>query len=211
MRPISVSRALVAAAVGAVAAAQTTAGAGNLLINGTLASGGVATLDVQRTVALTSAANLSAINFTLFGTDDQGRVISEVLAGPNANTVSSVLNYKTITRIAVSAAVGTNVTADTVGTGASVEIPVDLYVNAFNVTLATEITGVVNYTIQYTFDNVFDGTGGPYNWASVTNMQAQTTNQNTVQTQPVRAFRILTNSGTGTVKLLVVQAGLAGI
>src|SRR5438105_8434289 len=129
MRPVTVSRTLVAAAVGAIAAAQTTAGAGNLLINGTLATAGVAKLDAQRTLGLTSAGNLSAINFTLTGTDDQGRVISEVLAGPNANTVSSVLNYRTITSIAVSAAAGTNVTADTVVTGASQEIPVDLYIN----------------------------------------------------------------------------------
>lgn len=211
MRPITLSRTLVAGAVGAIAAAQTTAGAGNLLINGTLASGGVATTDAQRTVGLTSAANLSAINFTITGTDQQGRVISEVLAGPNANTVSSVLNYKTVTSIAVSAAVGTNVTADTVATGASQEIPVDIYNNVFNVTLATEITGVVNYTIQYTFDDVFGGAPGPFNWASVAGLQTQTTNQNAVQTQPVRAFRTLTNSGQGTVKLLVVQTGLAGI
>lgn len=210
MRPVTVSRTLVAAAVGAIAAAQATAGAGNLLINGSLAAGGVATLDTQRTVGLTSAGNLSAVNFTLTGTDQQGRVISEILAGPNANTVSSVLNYKTITSIAVSAAVGTNVTADTVVTGASQEIPVDLYTNQFNVTLATEITGVVNYTIQYTFDDVFSGPG-PFNWASVAGLQTQTTNQNALQTQPVRAFRILTNSGQGTIKLLVVQAGLAGI
>lgn len=210
MRPIPLSRTLVAGTVGAIAAAQTTAGAGNLLINGTLASGGVATTDAQRTVGLTSAGNLSAVNFTITGTDQQGRIISEVLAGPNANTVSSVLNYKTVTSIAVSAAVGSNVTADTVATGASQEIPVDLYVNVFDVTLATEITGVVNYTIQYTFDDVFSGSG-PFNWASVAGLQTQTTNQNAVQTQPVRAFRTLTNSGQGTVKLLVVQAGLAGI
>lgn len=210
MRPITFSRTLVAAAVGAIAAAQTTAGAGNLLINGTLAAGGVATLDTQRTVGLTSAGNLSAVNFTLTGTDQQGRVISEVLAGPNANTVSSVLNYKTITSIAVSAAVGTNVTADTVVTGASQEIPVDLYVNQFNVTLATEITGVVNYTIQYTMDNIFGGPG-PFVWNSVAGLLTQTTNQIVQQTQPVRAFRILTNSGTGTVTLIVAQAGLAGI
>ena len=210
MRPVTLSRTLVAAAVGAIAALQTTAGAGNLLINGTLAAGGVATLDTQRTVGLTSAGNLSAVNFTLTGTDQQGRVISEVLAGPNANTVSSVLNYKTITSIAVSAAVGTNVTADTVVTGASQEIPIDLYINQFNVTLATEITGVVNYTIQYTMDNVFGGPG-PFVWNSVAGLLAQTTNQVVPTTQPVRAFRILTNSGTGTVSLIVAQAGLAGI
>jgi hypothetical protein len=210
MRPVTVTRTMVAAAVGAIAALQTTAGAGNLLINGTLASGGVATLDTQRTVGLTSAGNLSAVNFTLTGTDQQGRVISEVLAGPNANTVSSVLNYKTITSIAVSAAVGTNVTADTVTTGSSQEIPIDLYVNQINITLATELTGAANYTVQYTMDNVFGG-AGPFNWNTVAGLLAQTTNQVVQLTQAVRALRLLTNSGTGTVALIVTQAGLAGI
>lgn len=210
MRPINFTRQMVAAAVGAICAAQTTAGAGNLLINGSLASGGVATMDVQRTVGLTSVGNLSGVNFTLFGTDDNGRAISEVLAGPNANTVSSVLNYRTITRIAVNGAVGTNVTVDTVATGAGQEIPTDVYVNNFNATLATEVTGVVNYTIQYTMDDIWSGSAGPFVWNSVAGMQAQTTPQIAQQTQVVRAFRVLTNSGTGSVKLIYTQGGIGG-
>lgn len=210
MRPVTLNRTLTAAVVGAIAAAQTTAGAGNLLINGTLAAGGVATLDTQRTVGLTSAGNLSAVNFTLTGTDQQGRVISEVLAGPNASTVSSVLNYKTITSIAVSAAVGTNVTADTVGTGASQEIPVDLYTNQFNVTLSVDVTGAVNYTVQYTMGNVFGG-AGPFVWNTVAGLLAQTTGQVVQLSQLVRAFRVLTNSGTGTVALTVTQGGIGGV
>jgi len=208
MRPVTQIRALVAAVVGAIAAAQTTAGAGNLLINGTLASGGIATLDTQRTVGITSAGNLSAVNFTLTGTDQQGRVISEVLAGPNASTVSSVLNYKTITSIAVSAAVGTNVTADTLATGASQEIPLDLYITTYNVNLAVELTGALNYTVQYTFDDVFGGAPGPFNWINHSALTAQSANANGTLIAPTRAVRILTNSGTGTAKLLVVQSGL---
>lgn len=210
MRPVTLNRTLVAAVVGAISALQTTAGAGNLLINGTLASGGVATLDTQRTVGLTSAGNLSAVNFTITGTDQQGRVISEVLAGPNANTVSSVLNYKTVTSIAVSAAVGTNVTADTVGTGASQEIPVDIYTNQFNVTLSVDVTGAVNYTVQYTMGNVF-GSAGPFVWNTVAGLLAQTTGQIVQLQQLVRAFRVLTNSGTGTVALTVTQGGIGGV
>lgn len=208
MRPITLTRALVAAAVGAIAAAQTTAGAGNLLINGTLASSGVATLDVQRTVGLTSAGNLSAVNFTITGTDDQGRVISEVLAGPNANTVSSVLNYKTVTSIAVSAAVGTNVTADTVATGASREIPLDKWLNPFNVSVSMEITsGSGSWTLQYTFDNVFDGTGGPYVWYNHATLVNVGTSSNGTLVSPVMAVRVLTNSGTGTLRTVTVQTG----
>ena len=163
MRPIILSRALVAGAVGAVCASQTTGGAANLLINGTLAASGIATLDVQRQIGITSAGDVSAVIFTVTGTDSQGRVISETITGVNANTVNSVLNYLTVTRIAASATVGTAVTVDTVGIGASQEIPLDQYQTPFNAGISMQlVSGSGSWTLQYTFDNVFDGTGGPY-------------------------------------------------
>lgn len=44
-------------------------------------------LDVPRCVSLTSAANLSAGNYTLVGFDQYGVKLTSKLAGPNANTV----------------------------------------------------------------------------------------------------------------------------
>jgi hypothetical protein len=208
MRPITLSRALVAAAAGAVCASQTTAGAGNLLINGTLASGGVATLDTQRNVGITSAGNVSAVTFTITGTDQQNRVISESLAGPNANTVTSVLNYKTVTSIAVSAAVASNVTVDTLATGASQEIPLDRNLNPFNVSISGEIlSGAVNWSIQYTFDDIF-ASAGPFNWYNHSTLVNQAVSANGTILSPVRAIRVVTNSGTGTLSTQVVQSGL---
>lgn len=208
MRQITISRQLAAAAVGAIAASQTTAGAGNLTINGTLASNGIATLDVQRTVGITSGGNDSAVTFTIFGTDGQGRVISESLAGPNANTVSSVLNYLTVTRIAVNAAVASAVTVDTVGTGASQEIVLDQYLKPFSVGIAAELaSGSANFTVQYTLDNVF-GSSGPFSW--FTAIAAGSVTVAGSQTTPATALRLLTNSGTGLVNLIVAQAGLIG-
>lgn len=209
MRPVILSRTLAAAAVGAVAAAQTTAGAGNLLINGTLASGGVATMAAQQLLGITSTGNLSAITFTVYGTDDQGRAISESLAGPNNNTVRTTLNYLTVTRVAVSAAVATNVTVDTVQAGGSVAVPLDQYVTEFNVSLAVQVTGTINYTVQYTFDDVFSGTGvGPFTWIDFTTLSSLAINGNGTLVSPVRAVRILTNSGGGTARLTVLQGGL---
>lgn len=208
MRPISFSRALTAGATGAVCAAQTTAGAGNLLINGSLAAGGVASFAVQRQVGISSTGNLSGVTFTLFGTDDQGRVISEAITGPNNGTVTSVLNYLTVTRVAVSGAVGTNVTVDTNGVGASTEVPLDLYVTDFDVNLVVEVTGTVNYTVQYTFDNVQTTPGGPFNWINHSQLTSLSANANGTLIGPTAATRVLTNSGTGTVKFTVLQAGL---
>jgi hypothetical protein len=208
MRSVTQSRTLAAAAVAAIAAAQTTAGAGNLLINGSLAAAGVATLAAQQILGITSAGNLSAINFTVTGTDDQGRTISQVIAGPNVGTVQTTLNYRTVTQIAVSAAVGTNVTVDTVQVGASTEVPLDLYISVFNVNLVVEVTGTINYTVQYTFDDVFGGAPGPFNWINFSTMTNQAASQNGTLIGPTRAVRIVTNSGSGTAKFIVVQTGL---
>jgi hypothetical protein len=94
-----------------VCASQTLGGAGNLTINGALASGGVATLGEQARITLYSTANYSAVTFTIYGTDTMGRSISEAMAGPNNNTVTSTLNYKTVTRIASSGALSTAILA----------------------------------------------------------------------------------------------------
>ncbi len=208
MRPVTQTRALAAAAVAAIAASQTTAGAGNLLINGSLASGGVATLAAQQVVGITSAGNDSAVNFTVTGTDDQGRVISQTIAGPNINTVQTTLNFRTVTSIAVSAAVASAVTVDTLQIGASTEVPLDQYITVLNISIAVEVTGTVNYTVQYTFDDIFGGAPGPFNWLNFTSMTGQAANANGTLISPVRAVRLLNNSGAGTAKMLVVQSGL---
>lgn len=212
MRPTKLTVSYVAAAVGAICASQTPGAAGNLLINGTLASGGVATLDAQRTVGITSGANLSNRTFTLFGTDSQGRVISETLTGPNVGTVNSVLNYLTITKITISGSAAGALTVDTVTgpLGASQEIPVDLYLNPSSIWATVEITGTMNVTLQYTLDDVFTGAPGPFNWFSFGGLIGiSATGQAPAGPAPIRAVRLLVNSDTGSAKVIVNQAGAA--
>lgn len=103
-----------------VCEAQTTAGAGNLTINGVLATGGVATFGEQQRVTLYSAADLRALTFTVYGTTAVGDSISEAIVGPNAGTVTTTANFKTVTQVAVDGAVGTNVT---VGNSNAMETP----------------------------------------------------------------------------------------
>jgi len=209
MRPVTFSRTLAAAAVGAICASQTTAGAGNLLINGTLASAGVATLAAQQTVGITSAGNDSAVNFTVTGTDDQGRVISQTIAGPNANTVQTTLNYRTVTQIAVSAAVASAVTVDTLQIGGSQEIPVDRYLGPTDISVGVIVTGTLNYTVQWTLDDVFGAAPGPFTWFSAgANLVGASTTQSGSIGAPVSAIRLLTNSGNGAGKIIVQQSGM---
>jgi hypothetical protein len=161
----------------------------------------------QQTVAITSTGNLSAVNFTITGTNDYGQAVSEVLAGPNNNTVNSVRNYLTVTAISVSATLGTAVTVDTISVGASGAIPLDQYLNPFSVTMTVEVTGTVNVTAQYTTDDVF-GSSAPFTWFTCTGMLALTASASNIAVAPVTAVRLLTNSGTGTAVFSVVQAGM---
>lgn len=99
------------------------ADAGNVPIDGVQATGGVATLDVPRNVTLTVATtNQSAITFTVYGTDEYGATMIEAITGPNANTVQGKKAFKTVTRVAASAAIATN--GVSVGFGDILGLPV---------------------------------------------------------------------------------------
>ena len=101
-----------------VSTAQQTGGAANLTITGALASGGVATFDVPRNVGIYCAGDINTVVFTVTGTDEYGVAMSEAITGVNAGTVEGDKAFKTVTQVATSAAVGTDVevgTSDTLG------------------------------------------------------------------------------------------------
>jgi hypothetical protein len=231
MRPIYLTRALVAAVANGIALDQNLAAAGDMVLAGSLVAGGVAILGAQRKVILTAGAgdNASATTFTIYGTDDQGHQIHESLAGPNSGVtdpVQSVLDYATVTRIAASQAFGAGVTvsAGTNGVGASVPVPLDQMIPQFNVMIATVLrSGAANWTVQYTFDNVFDAydfsntniflpgyvAGHPerIKWWDDADITAASADAKGSLVNPVKAVRLVTNSGTGSVEMAVIQQG----
>lgn len=93
----------------AVAAAQAVAGAGNLTINGASATGGVATFDVARTVSIvsTNAGDTTQIA-TVTGTDAYGLAMSEAITFNGVTTATGQKSFKTVTRVAISAALTGN-------------------------------------------------------------------------------------------------------
>jgi len=132
-----------------IAAAQQLAEAGNLLINGVLATGGIATFGEQQRVTLYSAGNLSALTFTVYGATTFGDSISEDIAGPNNGTVTTTANFKTVSRVAVSGVVGTNVI---VGNSNALETPWialnrDCPVKGISVVLSSGAS--LTYEVQY--------------------------------------------------------------
>ena len=85
-----------------VCQSQTPAAGGEqaLTINGALSSGGVATFVAARLITIASASDDSARTFTVTGTDVNGNVQTETIAGP-ATTVTGTLYFRTVTEVLV--------------------------------------------------------------------------------------------------------------
>ena len=95
------------------------------------------------------------------------------------------------------------------GTGSSAVVPMDRYLNPFSVGLGVTVTGTVNYTVQHTFDDIFDSTVTPV-WFNHPVLLNQIANLDGNYAFPVRAIKVVNNSGSGTTKLTILQAGAAG-
>lgn len=211
MRPIFATVGpLASASANAICLSQTPAGAGALTLNGALVSGSVATLDVARRVLITCVGNETGKTFTLTGTSYNDRVQSETLAGPNATTVQSVLDYKTVTSITISAAAAGAITVGTNSVASSRWLRLDNW--AFpQVAIQCDVTGTVNYTVQQTLDDP-NNENLPYspalvNWVNHPDSNlvgATATVQGNYGYAPLFA-RVTLNSGTGTVTMTLVQ------
>lgn len=106
-----------------------------------------------RTITLTSTDNLSGVNFTITGTDTFGNSISEVLVGPNNATVTSAKQYYTVTNISCDGAY-TNFSIGTGSTGTSQWIKVNTLSSSSAITLASDVVGTINYTVNQTVEPV---------------------------------------------------------
>lgn len=204
---------LAAAVANSICLSQTPAGAGALTINGALASGGVATIAAPSRITITSAGNDSGKTFVVTGTDAAGNAITETITGPNTTTVTSLLTYKTVTSVVISAAAAGAITVGNSQSGSSGPIALDPW--AFpQVAIQCSVTGTVNYTIQQTLDNPNDPVN-PIARASVqwvnhpdTNLVgATTTVQGNYGYAPLY-MRVVINSGSGSVRLTVIQANV---
>ncbi len=191
-----------------IAAFQSPGAAGNLTLDGTSVASGVATLvsSGAALVIITSGGDDHLKTFTIYGTDESGIPQSETLAGANIGVATSTLYYRTVTRVAISAASAGTVKVGMSGVGATRWVNFNIYANGVNISAAYDVTGTVNYTGQYTYD--------PLSSISVVRTDnrilAQTTNQDVVYNDPITAIRGLLNSGSGTLQLTAIQAGTAG-
>ena len=101
------------------------AGAGALTMNGALVSGGVATMDYARQIAILSAGDDSGDTMTIVGTDADGLALTEVVTMANAGTAESTGYFKTVTSLTASGASAGNVTIGVADEFVSPTIPID--------------------------------------------------------------------------------------
>jgi hypothetical protein len=215
MQPITITVGPLAAANPTAIALSQTPAAGNLTLNGALVnSRGVAVLDTPRNIVLASTGNNSNTTFTIFGTDWAGGPISESLVGGNIGSVTSVLSYATVTRIASSAASVAGLTVGTGTTAYSQWARTDSWASP-QLGLQAKVTGTVNFTLQFSMDDpnsptnpvapanmYWDSAGSPFVAVAVggtANMLAAPT-----------WGRILLNSGTGSISITLTQYSDAG-
>lgn len=91
------------------------------------------------------------------------------------------------------------------GAGNSSAIVVNTNTNPVNVGLAFVVSGTVDYTMQVTYDS-------PSNfstWFDDATVAGKTANFASSITTPVTGIRFKINSGSGTVTMSAVQAGIA--
>lgn len=94
----------------AICSSQTKGAAGDLVINGTNASGGVAYFLQKVQPSIYSAGNDTGRTFTVYGTDETGASISVAVAGANAGRADVPDYFRTVTRVAVNGATASTVT-----------------------------------------------------------------------------------------------------
>lgn len=179
----------------------------------------------ERTLTLTSAGNNSGTTFTIHGTNIYGVPITETFAGPNANTVTSALQYSTITSIGTSGNY-TNLSIGSGSTGTSQWIKVNTFNTYPSITIATETLGTINYTINQTIENLEYykdissnlGAGSTLQYFINTAPESNsinglltnaTANQIYTLTTPTTALQVIINSSTaGSLTVNILQQGV---
>ena len=222
---------LVGASATAICASQTPVSGTLLLINGGSASGGVATLDKQRRVVVAYGSEGSARTIQFTGTNAAGQTVQETVAIPAsaAGTVFTQSDFLTITKalpggggFTAAVTIGTN------GTGSSPWQGVTEFLTPVNISANCVVSGAATYTVEITNDAIdaplpTTTAGAPYGplgpimgvptpFVLNPNLQGQAANAsgmlNGNPPQPIRAWRLVLNSGTGSVTATAIQGGI---
>lgn len=92
------------------------------------------------------------------------------------------------------------------GAGSTDPIVINTNVTPINIGFAVIVTGTVNYSVQFSYD---DPTVGFTTWFDDATITSKTGNEDGYLNFPITGLKVLVNSGTGSVTMKVVQAGIA--
>lgn len=212
------TKSLAAAVSNGICTSQSGSASTPLTINGSLASGGVATIDSvaagnsgalgRRVIIAYTGTDTS---FTIVGTNATGNAITDVAVGSGGSAQSN-MDFVTVSSITPVGGGLTSLTAGTNGVGSSPWWTTNWrgYAPVNISTLVELVSGSINYTIQHSYDDPNFLLGGltyptPINDPVLVN---QIGTADGLMANPVKAMRVLINSGTGVIRGRFVQAGV---
>jgi hypothetical protein len=97
-------------------------------------------------------------------------------------------------------------TVSKTGTGSTDVIVINTNISPVNIGFAVVVTGTVNYSVQFTYD---DPAIGFTTWFDDVSITSKTGNEDGSINFPITGIKVLVNSGAGSVVMNVVQAGIA--
>jgi len=219
-----------AAASSGICSSQAVAAAGPLVLNGSLVTAGVATLEVspyQRRVLAASSGADAGKTLTITGTNGQGFPISEVLTlANNPTTVYTASSFRTVTSVVASAAMAGSITVGTNSIGSTDWIVDDFTRQQWQIRIGvTLVSGSASFSVEHTYDDpnkvgtslVVTPFGFSIEEASfvppqVWSIAALTNKSATVEAAsndgPWFAHRLTITTGTGLVVMQSIQAGI---
>lgn len=221
MRPIQKTINIAAAVTNGVCTSQTPVNNVALTLNGSLVSGGVATLPYPGKVTLASTSDLSTVVFAVTGlvlnADGTKTVQTDLIVGPNNSTVTSALTFVTVK--AVLPLTATTFTTEKVivgsadiGIGNGAWWPLDIYTPNQVTTISCNIlaSGSATYTVEYTNEDIWDPSITPLAVAHpAAALAGATTDQTAFTTTLMRAVRVNIASGAGQLRVTLTQQSTA--
>jgi hypothetical protein len=96
-------------------------------------------------------------------------------------------------------------TVSKTGAGSSDSLVINTNISPVNIGFAVVVTGTVNYSVQFSYD---DPAVGFTTWFDDVSITSKTGNEDGSINFPITGIKVLVNSGTGTATMSVVQAGI---
>lgn len=203
-----------AASVNSIAGSQSP-GAGAITLTAasvTIDTATAANSQIGRRVILTSGGNDTGITFTVKGTSASGAPISDSFAGASGGAAQSNLDFVTVNGITHTGSVASTIEAGTNGVGSSPWMPLNwAATSVMNIGYAVElVSGACNFSIQHTYDdpnNLLGGALYPFPFDSPV-VAGASSSADGAYTTPIAAIRVLINSGTGEIRVRVLQSSI---